>query len=160
MQLHVNDFAARQSIANAFPALTDISQGYNFGSYDEIAPYLEPSGSGISSLWARTIALKHNTNVLVGYPEQVDAPGTSRAGPKQFNSAILVNGEGETVANYRKTFLHTLDETWAREGEEFYGDHVPGLGTIAIGIGMSFGKRSADRPGYLSALLTQRQAEI
>ncbi|KAJ4423823.1 hypothetical protein N0V82_001562 [Gnomoniopsis sp. IMI 355080] len=109
--------------------------GHNFGSSDEIAPYLEPSGSGISSLWARTIALKHNTNVLIGYPEQIDASGSSRAGPKQYNSAILVNGDGETVANYRKTFLHPLDESWAREGREFFGDRVPGLGTIAIGIG-------------------------
>lgn len=99
---------------------------------------MEPSGSGISSLWARTIALKHNTNVLVGYPEQVDASGGSRAGPKQFNSSILVNGDGETVANYRKTFLHPLDESWAREGKDFFGDHVPGLGTVAIGIGESF----------------------
>lgn len=116
------------------------SSGHNFGSYDEVAPYLEPPGSGISSLWARTIALKHNTNVLVGYPEQIDASGGSRAGPKQFNSAILVNGDGETVANYRKTFLHSLDESWAREGQDFFGDHVPGLGNIAIGIGKSFRK--------------------
>ncbi|KAJ4388952.1 hypothetical protein N0V93_006414 [Gnomoniopsis smithogilvyi] len=108
--------------------------GHNFGSYEEIAPYLEPSGSGISSLWARTIALKHNTNVLVGYPEQVDASGNSRAGPKQYNSTILVNGDGETVANYRKAFLHPLDESWAREGKDFFGNHVPGLGTVAIGI--------------------------
>lgn len=118
-------------------ALSNVAQGYNFGSYDEIAPFLEPSGSGISSLWARTIALKHNTNVLVGYPEKLEASGTSRAGPKHFNSAILVNGEGETVANYRKSFLHSVDETWALEGKGFFGARVPGLGNTAFGIGES-----------------------
>lgn len=116
-------------------ALSNVAQGFNFGSYDEISPFLEPSGSGISSLWARTVALKHNLNVLVGYPEKLDASGNSRAGPKHFNSAILVNGDGETVANYRKSFLHSVDETWALEGKGFFGGHVPGLGNTAIGIG-------------------------
>ncbi|KAI6274551.1 hypothetical protein MCOR34_011498 [Pyricularia oryzae] len=32
--------------------------GYNFESLEEIQPYLEPKGSGISALWARTTALK------------------------------------------------------------------------------------------------------
>ncbi|KAF3770663.1 carbon-nitrogen hydrolase [Cryphonectria parasitica EP155] len=108
--------------------------GWNFQSPEDIAPYLEPSGSGISSLWARTVALKHNTSVLVGYPEKVDVSGHHQAHPEFYNSAILVNGDGETVANYRKTFLYRLDEAWADEGQGFFGGQISGLGNTAIGI--------------------------
>lgn len=80
------------------------------------------------------MALKHNTSVLVGYPEKVDVSGHHQAGPEFYNSAILVNGDGETVTNYRKTFLYRLDETWAHEGKGFFGGRVPGLGNTAIGI--------------------------
>lgn len=110
-------------------------QGYAFSSLQDISPFLEPSGSGISSLWARTTALKYNTNVLVGYPERVDVSPKWPTGPEYYNSSILVNGDGETVANYRKSFLYPLDETWALEGKHgFFGGHVPGLGRMAMGI--------------------------
>lgn len=102
---------------------------------EEVEPYLEPSRSGISSLWARTVALKHNTNVVVGYPEKVDGSRDFRSRSKYYNSAILVNGDGETIANYRKASLDPVDETWAHEGREFYGDRLPGLDHTAIGIG-------------------------
>lgn len=113
--------------------------GYNFQSWDDVSSCLEPSGSGITSLWARTVALKHNTNVVVGYPEKADVSGSLRngpdhSGPGYYNSAILVNSDGETVTNYRKTFLYPVDETWAHEGKGFYGGRVPGLGNTAIGI--------------------------
>lgn len=39
---------------------------------EDISPFLEPSDSGITALWARTMALKHNCTILVGYPEKVD----------------------------------------------------------------------------------------
>ena len=50
--------------------IADLYLGYNFKSSQHIAPFLEPSGSGISSLWARTTALKHDCVVAVGYPEK------------------------------------------------------------------------------------------
>ena len=46
------------------------SKGYNFKSLQHVMPFLEPSGSGISSLWARTTALKYDCVVAVGYPEK------------------------------------------------------------------------------------------
>jgi len=46
--------------------------GYNFKSLKDISPYLEPTAAGISSLWARTTALKYDCVVTVGYPEKVD----------------------------------------------------------------------------------------
>ncbi|TQS32210.1 hypothetical protein Golomagni_07482, partial [Golovinomyces magnicellulatus] len=111
--------------------------GYNFKSLQDISPFLEPSGSGITSLWARTMALKYNCNVSVGYPEKVDVSGKWPTGPEYYNSNIIVNGDGETVANYRKAFLYHTDETWALEGDEgFYSGFVPDLGHISIGMCM------------------------
>ncbi|KAK8079098.1 hypothetical protein PG994_002905 [Apiospora phragmitis] len=112
--------------------------GYNFKSLQSISPYLEPSGSGISSLWARTTALKYNCVVGVGYPEKVDVASRWPTSPEYYNSLIVVNGEGETIANYRKSHLYYTDETWALEGTEgFFTDHIPGLGNCSMGIYVS-----------------------
>lgn len=47
----------------------------------------------------------------------------------------MVNGDGETVANYRKSFLYMIDESWALEGRNgFFGGHIEGLGDTAMGI--------------------------
>lgn len=55
--------------------------------------------------------------------------------PEYYNSAITVNADGETVANYRKSFLYVTDETWALEGPNgFYDDDIEGLGRVAMGI--------------------------
>ncbi|TLS26951.1 hypothetical protein PpBr36_05079 [Pyricularia pennisetigena] len=108
--------------------------GYNFKSLNEISPFLELSGFGISSLWARTTALKHNCHVVVGYPEKVDVEPIWPTSPEYYNSCIMVDGEGETVGNYRKSFLD-VDERWALEGRDgFYDDEVDGLGVVAMGI--------------------------
>lgn len=110
-------------------------EGYNFKSLQDITPFLEPSGSGITSLWARTIALKYNCVVTVGYPEKVDVSPKWPTGPEYYNSVIVVNGDGETIANYRKSFLYQTDETWALEGNRgFYDGFIPGLGNTSIGI--------------------------
>ena len=101
----------------------------------DIAPFLEYSGSGISSLWARTVALKYNCVVTVGYPEKVDISAHWPANPEYYNSTIVVNAEGETIANYRKAFLYYTDESWALEGNEgFFEGWIPGLGNTSIGI--------------------------
>lgn len=113
----------------------DLDAGYNFKSLHDITPFLEDSESGITSPWARSTALKHNCHVVVGYPEKVDVSDSWPADPEYYNSAVVVNGEGETVANYRKTFLYYTDQTWALEGGEgFYQGTLPGLGATAIGI--------------------------
>lgn len=48
----------------------------------------------------------------------------------------MVNGDGETVANYRKSYLYYTDETWAKEGGGFYHGDIQGLGKVAMGICM------------------------
>jgi protein N-terminal amidase len=111
--------------------------GYNFKSLRTIHQYLEPTRAGISSLWARTTALKYNCHVLVGYPEKADVTHKWPTSPEYFNSVIVVGPEGDNVAHYRKTHLYYTDETWALEGpDDFFGDHVTGLGQVAMGICM------------------------
>ncbi|KAI0490413.1 carbon-nitrogen hydrolase [Xylaria cf. heliscus] len=110
--------------------------GYNFKSLQQISPFLESKGSGISALWARTVALKLNCVVTVGYPEKVDVKQKWPTSPEYYNSVIVVNSDGETIANYRKSFLYYTDETWALEGPEgFYGGFIPELdATTSMGI--------------------------
>jgi protein N-terminal amidase len=81
-------------------------------------------------LWARATALKHECVVTVGYPEKVDM-----ASPEYYNSAITVNADGETIANYRKKFLYFPDKTWALEGPDgFFDGEILGLGNVVMGI--------------------------
>ncbi|KAI5461278.1 hypothetical protein BGZ63DRAFT_404151 [Mariannaea sp. PMI_226] len=126
--------------------------GYNFKSLQDIRPFLEHSGSGISSLWARTMALKYGCTVAVGYPEKVEWSSTSSQrsiGPEYYNSAIVVNEDGETIANYRKSFLYDTDETWAQEGDRgFYDGFIPGLGNVSIGICMDLNPYKFQAPWH------------
>ena len=102
----------------------------------DISTFLEPSGSGVSSLWTRTTALKYDCTVISGYPERVDVTDRWPANPEYYNSVIGVNCDGETVVNYRKSHLYYTDETWALEGDGFFGGRLPDLGRTAIGICM------------------------
>lgn len=121
--------------------------GYNFKSLGHISPYLEEASTGISSLWARNTALKHDCTVVVGYPEKVDPTLNWPTDPEYYNSAIAVNGDGETVANYRKTHLYYTDETWALEGSHgFFGGRLPGLGQTAMGICMDLNPYKFEAP--------------
>ncbi|KAF4980452.1 hypothetical protein FZEAL_3538 [Fusarium zealandicum] len=122
--------------------------GYNFKSLNDITPFLEPSGSGITSLWARTVALKYNCIVAVGYPEKADVSAKWPTGPEYYNSVIIVNADGETTANYRKSFLYYTDETWALEGQGFYDGLIPSLGNTSIGICMDLNPYKFEAPWH------------
>jgi protein N-terminal amidase len=53
----------------------------------------------------------------------------------RYNSAVLVSPEGNVLANYRKSFLFTTDESWCEEGSGFYSGDIPGgIGKISMGI--------------------------
>ncbi|KAI2780343.1 carbon-nitrogen hydrolase [Daldinia loculata] len=121
--------------------------GYNFKSLQQISPFLEPQGSGVSALWARTVALKYNCVTIVGYPESCDVKAKWPTGPEYYNSAIVINGEGETIGNYRKSFLYYTDETWALEGQEgFWNGSIPGLGNTSLGICMDINPYKFEAP--------------
>ncbi|KAK9770424.1 putative CN hydrolase domain-containing protein [Seiridium cardinale] len=120
--------------------------GYNFKSLSDISPFLEPTGAGITSLWARTTALKYNCVVAAGYPEKVDVSRQWPTSPEYYNSVIVVNQEGETTGNYRKSHLYYTDETWALEGSGFYKGYIPGVGRVAMGICMDLNPYRFEAP--------------
>ncbi|KAI1340928.1 carbon-nitrogen hydrolase [Xylariaceae sp. FL0016] len=120
--------------------------GYNFQSLRDISPFLEPTGAGITSVWARTTALKHDCKVVVGYPEKVDVAQKWPTSPEYYNSAIVVNEEGETLGNYRKSHLYYIDETWALEGSGFFKRRLDGIGKVAMGICMDINPYKFEAP--------------
>lgn len=123
--------------------------GYNFKSLPEIMPFLEVAGSGISALWARTTALKLDCKVAVGYPEKVEVPTSASSSPKYYNSLLVVNEDGETLANYRKQHLYYTDEPWSQEGTGgFFEGEIEGLGQTAMGICMDINPYKFQAPWH------------
>jgi protein N-terminal amidase len=110
--------------------------GYNFKSQEQICPYLEPTTSGRSTLWAQETARKYKCFVTVGYPEiaEIGKSPTDSIVSRYYNSAVTVNAEGDVIANYRKSFLYYTDETWALEGSGFFSGKIANLGNVAMGI--------------------------
>ncbi|MCJ1275604.1 Carbon-nitrogen hydrolase [Puttea exsequens] len=99
--------------------------GYNYPSLSAILPYLEPTASGCSTVWAKATAAHFNCIVTIGYPELYAATSslepisnTSSSltyQPTAYNSTITVSPAGKILAHYRKTHLYYTDETWAQE---------------------------------------------
>ncbi|KAI2643340.1 carbon-nitrogen hydrolase [Xylaria nigripes] len=120
--------------------------GYNFKSLRDISPYLEPTGAGITSVWARTTALKHNCKVVVGYPESADVSERWPTSLEYYNSAIMVNEDGDTCGHYRKSHLYYTDESWAFEGSGFFSGTINGIGKVAMGICMDINPYKFEAP--------------
>ncbi|PVH78587.1 carbon-nitrogen hydrolase [Cadophora sp. DSE1049] len=143
-------FLSQYRMQAAAPYLRDEqgrSEVLNLPGSCRTVPYLEPTTAGITSLWARTTALKYDCVVTAGYPEKVDITPKWPASPEYYNSAITVNAEGETIANYRKSFLYYTDETWALEGPDgFYDGEIDGLGNVAMGICMDLNPYKFEAP--------------
>ncbi|THX90653.1 carbon-nitrogen hydrolase [Aureobasidium pullulans] len=114
--------------------------GYNFSNLEAITPFLEPSGTGSSSQWAKRTAARLNCTVAVGYPE-LTADG------KRYNTVISISPDGTTAASYRKTFLYYTDETWALEGDTgFYNGELGALGQACMGICMDINPKKFEAP--------------
>ncbi|KAL2133652.1 hypothetical protein VTI74DRAFT_1967 [Chaetomium olivicolor] len=119
--------------------------GYNFKSPQHIYPFLEEASSGISFLWARRTALKYDCTVVVGYAEKVDA--AYPAAHEYYNSALIVNRNGDTVGNYRKSFLYYTDKIWARESADgFFRGKLPEFGNVVMGIGTDLNPYKPETP--------------
>ncbi|RDW74330.1 putative protein N-terminal asparagine amidohydrolase [Aspergillus mulundensis] len=97
--------------------------GYNFPSLEAIKPYLEPAGQGPSAAWARKTAKQLGCKVCVGYPEVEVTNNNGQREEKYYNSLLVLDEQGNTLLNYRKTFLYYTDETWASEGSAELGFH-------------------------------------
>ncbi|KAI9746481.1 MAG: hypothetical protein M1818_000194 [Claussenomyces sp. TS43310] len=79
------------------------------------------------------------------------------ASPEYYSSAVTVNSDGETIANYRKSFLYRTDETWALEGPDgFYDGEVEGLGVVAIGISRLEPVIRAENDGEVTVVIANR----
>lgn len=133
-------------------------------------------------MWARTVARKYRCTVVCPYAEkklggsaskEPDADsavsissssacanrsnlainkGTNPAVPKNYNSAIIVDKNAETVGHYQKYHLYEADEAWASEGEEgFFCKDLPGLGRVAMGMSMDI--KCVDLPRSLISFL-------
>lgn len=55
--------------------------------------------------------------MCVGYPEVVAENTEDNEKEAYYNSLVVVDGNGEVLVNYRKSFLYYTDETWALEGD-------------------------------------------
>ncbi|KAM3507625.1 hypothetical protein MY11210_007075 [Beauveria gryllotalpidicola] len=121
--------------------------GYNFKSLGQISPHLELGESGITAAWSRQVALKYDCAVVAGYPEKIDPVHSWPADPEYYNSAIIIDGDGSVVGNYRKSHLYYTDETWALEGRDgFFTGHVRGLGHLVVGICMDINPYKFEAP--------------
>ncbi|KAK0735540.1 carbon-nitrogen hydrolase, partial [Apiosordaria backusii] len=123
--------------------------GYNFRTRAHITPYLESPSTGPSSSWAKQKAQSLNCTVAVGYPEL-----HSHTDHEYYNSLLVVNNQGEQMANYQKSFLYYTDETWAKEGPGFYADsdnntHIMPGRTTAMGICMDINPYKFTNPWNL-----------
>jgi protein N-terminal amidase len=81
-----------------------------------IKGYVELAGDGPSASWARETAKRLRCKVCIGYPE-IERDSGKPDQVTYYNSLLVVDENGEVVANYRKTFLYFTDETWAAEGQ-------------------------------------------
>ncbi|KAI8583925.1 hypothetical protein K450DRAFT_220623 [Umbelopsis ramanniana AG] len=108
--------------------------GYCFKSAEDIHPFAEDRTMGKTVQWAAKQAIRLNAFVMVGYPEVVyDGPDEP---PVYYNSACLVDRQGNVVTTYQKTFLYEVDEAWAQEGPGFKSMYIEGLGQVGLGICM------------------------
>ena len=94
-----------------------MTTGYNFPSLPAIKPYFEAAGQGPSGIWAKETAHRVGCKVCVGYPEVVVANAEDNERETYYNSLLVVDGNGDVLVNYRKSFLYYTDEKWAAEGD-------------------------------------------
>jgi len=78
--------------------------GYHFETEEDIVPFLETRGTSPSTNWAKEVAQRYRSRVLVGLPMQLDE--------RRRNAAIMVDSRGEVVHEYQKHHLYQTDYEW------------------------------------------------
>ncbi|KAL5614175.1 uncharacterized protein BROUX77_000012 [Berkeleyomyces rouxiae] len=110
--------------------------GTGFKSSCEALPHVESTASGISPIWAKAMALKHDCTVVIGYPER-ERSQLGRESVALYNSLAVVNNDGELLSNYRAVHLQPGDEYWAQESRTgFHSEWIPGFGQMVLGLSM------------------------
>lgn len=82
---------------------------------------------GNSYLYFSKLAKDNNLSIVFGMIENKDE--------KLYNSAVLINENGETIGVYQKTHLNIFDEKWATPGNNLSVFNSEKLGKIGILIG-------------------------
>lgn len=82
------------------------------------------SGSLVNSF--KEIAKNNQTHVIFGFAEKENG--------KLYNTAVLIDPQGEIIGKYQKTHLDALDKSWAEMGNKFEVFSTE-IGKIGIMIG-------------------------
>jgi protein N-terminal amidase len=85
--------------------------GYNFKNHEDALPHAVEVNQGLDFDFAREIATRLKAYVGFGYIEKAEEG--------LYNSAAVVDREGNLVVNYRKTHLYYNDRLWSKEGSGF-----------------------------------------
>ncbi|GMM31089.1 amidase [Martiniozyma asiatica (nom. inval.)] len=92
--------------------------GYNFSNEEEIRPFLEEPGKGLSTEIIKDCIGANGVGVI-GYPE------LEKEGNIIYNSAMAIKG-GKILHNHRKVHLYETDKTWgAKEGSSWQAFNIP-----------------------------------
>ena len=92
--------------------------GYVFTDIMDIYPLLEEYNTGATYNFCSALAKRLNAYVFCGYPE-VEKAKDKDNWEKYYNSAMIVDREGNALKSYRKSFLYETDKTWSEEGNGF-----------------------------------------
>jgi predicted amidohydrolase len=101
--------------------------GYTFTSRSEAADLSESFATSPSLDRLQNLAVKRNTNLVVGFPE--------KAGDMIFNSAALLRGDGSRSC-YRKIHLFAAENEWFNPGDNPFEVHD--IEGVSVGIIICF----------------------
>lgn len=107
--------------------------GYVWSGRAELRPLSEPADGPTYAMLAEA-ARAHRQWIVCGFAEQAPTEEGLGRGPL-YNSALIVNPEGELAACYRKVLLYELDLCWAAPGRRRLALSTP-LGRMVPGICM------------------------
>lgn len=101
--------------------------GYVFASREAVAAVAEPVDGPTWQALA-PIARAHDAWLVAGFPE--------RCGPRLYNSALVIDPDGDIAFVYRKTLLYDEDLPWASPGNSGYRTFSIGDRRFTVGICM------------------------
>lgn len=112
-------FRAKQLISRIEPYKPDIVvfpefalSGYNFHSRAAINPYLSLPTEGPAWNLSRDVSKRLGCITVMGYPEGRPFKTDENDKGKVYNAAIVVDGNGNLIFNYRKSFMYYTEEEW------------------------------------------------